>query len=308
MKNAKCYVKGYWGEREQFLLRLTSRLGFDCLVIVLGFLPRGLGQWATLRLVCRKFYSQTRNPRWLSLLTPVCNRHVNLFALSRLEGLKVLDLGTYGNQLQNFELQSLSLSLTSLQSLYIRECSKLTSEGFVPFTAFSALQTLQLIGCNDTAGLVNLPASLRSLDISWSLSKSPQLWVPSFLTSLQDLNLSFCCGIESLGFLTPLTTLTTLTLRGCCEVADDMLVVLSALVQLQTLDLSTCVLLTNACLPTLVPSLRNLNLSRVNITNKGVLELTHLTELQMVNVKSTCVTREGALALSRAMPSLSIRL
>lgn len=209
-----------------------------------------------------------------------------MFALSRLEGLRSLDLGDLASNLCDYDLQSLSLSLTCLQSLTLSSCKALSQTGILSLCTMVSLHTLEL------------SAFLCSVD----------LCALSCLTALNNLNLNWGNSIQSFGFLSSLTSLRILSLKYCFELSDDHVHTLASLTQLEQLFLTACRLLSDACLLSLPLSLQMLDLVHVPLTHSGLQEVTRLTTLQTLAITSLCVENVDMAAILRALPKLRLKI
>lgn len=234
-------------------------------------------QWIILKLVCRDWDTNSRDDRWLCLLEPRCALSIDIFSLSRMDGIRKLDLGNYSSVLGDHELHLLASSLISLESLSLNNCPRITQEGIRSLSACTMLHTLELSQFQAKCDLGAL-TSLRSLNLGWSGYDVSRMGLDQ-LTGLQHLDLTWCAALTSLGFLKTMTSLLQLTLRGCVGLSEDEMTVLSSLTQLQRLDLSSCYHLSGGSLSMLPDSLTSLDVRGLDMA-EGVEGLSRLTRLR----------------------------
>jgi len=169
--------------------------------------------------------------------------------LKTLPRLKQLDLSREWNcndhdQIYDEHLNHLA-SMTTLTSLSLANCKKITDEGLKQIGKLTSLEKLDLRGCQGITdeGLSALSAlnHLRELDLSGVLTVTAKgIANLGRLMSLESLNLSGCQGIrdEALAALKALSGLKRLNLREISEITDAGLAELPALPNLVSLELS----------------------------------------------------------------------
>jgi len=278
-----------------------SRLPADCFFLIFGFLSRSLRQWVVLKLVCRDWDANSRDDGWICLLEPHCSLSVDILQLSRMEGIRKLDIGLYSDKLEDSELLLLTSSLTSLTSLSLNHCPHITQSGVMGLSACTMLRTLEFI---QSPALCDFSAltSLRSLTLSWSGHDVSSMGL-THLTGLQSLDLTWCAALTNLGFLTTMLSLQRLNLRGCVGLLDEELTALSPLTRLRILNLNSCCQLSADCVSLLPESLTNLDLGNVDL-GEGVIELARLTRLRHLYVSTTDA---WATYLHQTLPNCEIR-
>jgi serine/threonine protein kinase len=182
--------------------------------------------------------------------------------------------------------------VTSLQSLVLNMCSRLTGDGLEGLPGLTGLRNLYLTGCERLTddGL----AYLRGL------------------TALEYLDLGGCGKLtdEGVAHLSGLTALQRLDLGGCELLTGGGVAHLQRLAALQTLNLSRCELLRNDGLERLrgFPDLRILNLNGCRrVTDTGLTHLHALTALQSLYLLGCSrLTDVGLERLRRALPACEI--
>jgi len=190
------------------------------------------------------------------------------------------------NSITNNGLASLS-GLSNLSSLSLRGCKKITNNGLEALQNSTSLTSLNLHGCKRISdkgleALTKLP--MKALSLGLTRVKDEGMQYLAKLTQLTELH----CTNEELTdegicHLSNLTELNTLALRDCCAVSGDaLLALLPSLPHLAHLNLyknwefgddqllSCCVHLLG---------LRSLDLRGTWVTDKGVKELTQLSNL-----------------------------
>ena len=205
--------------------------------------------------------------------------------------------------------------LTGLQSLHVLKSGRVTDACLLELASLTNLTSLALRGLRTTGdGLSSLSslAGLTSLDLSGSRKLScAALACLRPLSALSDLNLSDCrLQDEGVAHVSTLSNLRVLKLRGL-RITDRGLTVLARLPKLRTLDLSHCIHVTDAGLRTLMhasstmhATLEDLNLMDCPlISDQGASELVVLAALKRLNVSRCNLTDKGLDHVGR-MPSL----
>mmetsp|Transcript_2360 Transcript_2360/g.6856 ORF Transcript_2360/g.6856 Transcript_2360/m.6856 type:complete len:407 (-) Transcript_2360:302-1522(-) len=234
-----------------------------------------------------------------------------LEALPHLKALTQLDLGNC-TAITDRGLQPLA-SMPGLHVLSLENCYLITDEGAASsLRGLTAMHTLNLVGCynvGDGVGkVVENMHGMQRLLISRCGVSEVGLEGLDHLKDLQALEMNFCHNVSlgSIGHLSRLTTLRSLSLRIMKVTDDSLRSVLQVMPHLRSLNLSQCFFLTDACAPTLsrLKRLEQLDLSWTEISNGGLSHLHDLPSLRLLYLENSSVTFQGLAALA-AMMSLT---
>jgi hypothetical protein len=190
--------------------------------------------------------------------------------------------------------------LTRLQSLSIAGNDRLPDEGLLEFSAMTSLQSLDLSWCAKLSSLHHLgptvQAQLKHLKLTGckQLTNAAVVEISTRCLRLETLHLASCELLSDEAF-TALGATTApiqlLNLSGCHLVTDFGVHSLAALRSLTNLDISFCKNLLDFSLQSLstLPSLQTLNIGGCRlVTDTGVKALANLSCLKSLNV-SNCV-------------------
>ncbi len=123
-------------------------------------------------------------------------------------------------------------NLTSLWSLDLSRCERVTDSGLAHLAHLISLQSLNLFGCERVTnrGLAHLwsLSSLQSLRLTCCAVTDDGMKHLGSLTSLRSLEMSWCkVTDEGLAHLRSLISLQKLSLYGCAQVTDSGVIALS---------------------------------------------------------------------------------
>jgi hypothetical protein len=132
--------------------------------------------------------------------------------------------------------------MTTLQSLRLEKCDRLSCLDFRALTPLTRLQSLELY-CTwaDLRGLAPF-VHLKSLKVDIDELSNESLLVLGSLPMLQELSLGDCSQLTvlSLQNLRSLGAVRRLRLRSCKRATDEVLGIIASLTTLQTLEISGC--------------------------------------------------------------------
>ena len=198
----------------------------------------------------------------------------------------------------NISLDSLSSRATSnLTHLDLRGSLRLTDDGLMHLTDLNSLEVARLDNCHSIKGrgLLAFASSHRLHTLSLSncrrLTDEAVINI-SHLISISALSLNGCRCLtdQGLAALSCLYNLCILDISQCDLVTDEGIEMLESLEDLEEISLGWCRQLSDRALKTLAKqaqcssNLRILRLARCNITDEGILELSHLGALQELDI------------------------
>ena len=209
---------------------------------------------------------------------------VNLSNCSALTSFVIND-----NTIADYALNSINLSgCTSLETLTINNCLSLTT---IDFTDLTAIKTIDLGGCQNVSGALNLSGKTALTTITIGGTKVTSLNV-SGSSSVTDVNALACSQLSSVIGINDCTSLTTLMLKGTAITSLDLN---SQNPSLQSLSVENCTSLTyldlmrssesttfNSLAVTGCTALKTLNL--YNCKGITTLDTTILTALEELNL------------------------
>jgi len=234
---------------------------------------------------------------------------LGLRALGALPALTSLDLSRF-NQITDEGALVLGRGATSLTSLQLTGCNKLSDAGLSELSGMAGLTSLDLTGCVRVRGtslraLSSNLTALTHLNLSgWTRLSEAALEELCILRRMKCLHLASCGGVtgQGLSVLGRLPVLSCLYLGGRL-VCDGVLQGIARLKCLTSLHLQNCSNVTDKGLASLAghPCLAALDLSCSDaVSDEGLMVLSTLSTLSRLHLGGcTQVTDEGAKCLQR---------
>jgi Leucine-rich repeat (LRR) protein len=196
-----------------------------------------------------------------------------------LTGIQTLQL----HKIDNLQANSLS-RLTSLRSLTVSGCDTLTKIDQLSHS--EPLRSLDLSFCAslcDLGGLADRFPQLNAVDLTMTNVVDESLHPLLALRALRTLNLSLC-SVTHLRPLSDLLDLRSLDLSSCVELLDEALTYVARLPNLQQINLQNCGLIEDVSALAALSSLRVLNLRNTRVVCiDGLSSLPMLQSLNLVN-------------------------
>lgn len=188
-------------------------------------------------------------------------------ALTQCSSLTTLDL-TGCSLVTEDGVQSLS-KVTTLEHLYLADCSGISTEGLLGLSSLTRLKTLNLSGVHNVADSV-----LHGL---------------STMQNLTDLDIFMCPNVTDTGlwYLAKQNSLRSLNLFSCDKITDEGLRAIAQHRKLETLNIGWCCLISDRGLKYIcrLPVLQELRLSCVSITVNGLINLSKLKRLSLLDLR-----------------------
>ncbi|XP_033123341.1 uncharacterized protein LOC117121988 isoform X2 [Anneissia japonica] len=182
-------------------------------------------------------------------------------------------------------VESLSKGLRHLKHLDLKGVYPKISQGNLSFSGLNSLEVLAIVNNSSVTDATILTVCrsnprLRCLNIEGSVEAVSDTGISAISTycrNIEELNISYISQISVVGFtsLTALTNLKKFSIKGCHQLSDeDLIAIGSACFDLEFIDVSGCLSITEASIKVLVDihseELTTNNPLRLNIGGTGV--------------------------------------
>lgn len=233
------------------------------------------------------------------------------FVVSKHKDLRKLDI-TCCRKITDVSIASIANACRSLTSLKMESCTLVSSEAYILIgQKCHYLEELDLTDNEiDDEGLESISRCLRlsslKLGICLNITDEGVANVGMCCSKLKELDLYRCTGVTDLGIsaiASGCPSLQMINAAYCTSITDRALFSLSKCVNLQTLEIRGCFLVTSfglACIAMNCKQLSRLDLKKCyNIDDSGMVPLAHFSQnLRQINLSYTSVTDVGLLSLA----------
>lgn len=234
----------------------------------------------------------------LSLCKQVTDSSLGRIA-QHLKNLEVLELGGCSN-ITNTGLLLIAWGLKKLKKLNLRSCWHISDQGIGHLAGLS----------KETEG--NLQLEYLGLQDCQRLSDESLKYIAKGLTSLKQINLSFCISVTDSGlkFLSKMPKLDELNLRACDNISDIGMAGLAedGSCGIASLDVSFCEKIGDQALLHVsngLYNLKSLSLSSCQVSDEGLEKLAKMHDLEILNIgQCSKITDKGLQCLANELVNL----